>query len=113
MNEIERDGHCLDSNGGGNYQRFDLPQQNSKEDCWTECKKMKTATGCEFFQPYGICSRLFGDVADGDGQKGTFSYFCLILKEEHRGTAPQNRQIRFLEVGLAYKRAIANLKNAT
>ena len=28
-------------------------------------------------------------------------------------TAPQNRQIRFLEVGLAYKRAIANLKNAS
>ena len=82
MNVIERDGHCLDSNGGGNYQRFDLPQQNSKEDCWTECKKMKNATGCEFFQPYGICSRLFGDVADGDGQKGTFSYFCLILTLE-------------------------------
>ena len=79
LGEVESRGWCLDLNGNDQNSGVDsIGIVSSKLDCWSQCKAIPRAKGCEYIKQHKRCDIHTNHVSRGGGDR-LIDYDCLVL----------------------------------
>ena len=79
LGEVESRGWCLDLNGNDQNSGVEsIGSALSKLDCWSQCKAIPRAKGCEYIKQHKRCDIHTNHVSRGGGDR-LIDYDCLVL----------------------------------
>ena len=79
QDDVESQGWCLDLVGNAqSVGIIQLGRVSNKLDCWSKCRLLEGAKGCEFHHSTDRCKVHINNVSRGSGSRSS-DFSCLVL----------------------------------